>query len=152
MVLSRIAVRHCGLSGPQQPGTRTLIHVFSLLSQLSHSIEAVFDPFSYGAFGPLAFADWPHHRLRILSRRCFLSFCRALSCRRRWFEHHPRSTSLLRAYLWPSGGLEHSEPEPTRCSWPLRSHPCNSAAFSTICVDSHQSSRAMVAHAVTGTQ
>jgi hypothetical protein len=34
MVLSRIAVHHCGLSGPQQPGTRTLIHVFSLLSQL----------------------------------------------------------------------------------------------------------------------
>jgi hypothetical protein len=61
----------------------------------------VLDPFSNGTFGPLAFADWPHHRLRILSRRCFLSFCHAFTYRRRWFEHHPRSSSLPLAFWRP---------------------------------------------------
>lgn len=63
-----------------------------------------------GTFGPHALADWPHHRLRVLSRHCFLF--PTLSICRRWLEHHLPSSSLPLTF---KRSLDNSEPEPTRC-------------------------------------
>jgi hypothetical protein len=149
MVLGRIAVRCCGLSVPRQPGTRTLNHVFSLLSQLVHT---------HSKQCSIRFQMEPSGRSRSqIGPTTGSGFCLdAASCRSVTLSRTVAAGSnIIRVrhpYHWPLEALEHSEPEPTRCSRPLRSHLCNSAVFSTICVDCHQSSRAMVAHAVTGTQ
>jgi hypothetical protein len=136
------------LALPTQPQTNHVqiacvaaCSVWSLKRSRSRSVHN-------GTFGPHAIAVWPHHRLRILSRHRFRSFCLALTCRR-WYEHAPPSSSLPRAYFRP---LDNSELKPTRCLHDPYAVFAATRPLSQRSACFHQSLRAMVAHAVTGTQ